>query len=238
MKYLFFLGVVICHSLAFARVTPTQINASQVKTISKKLSGVFATRTASAPTALGEDFEFEISAFYQDLESSGLTGFNSSVSDRFLDSLLTLKKGLYWNIDFSITTALPISSNLTSGFSFNLEHTSRIGSIVIKPDLYISNYNLNDIINMESVGLSLVAYKKFKILHIGLGANVESTSSKYNVNFLENGLAPSESNETEFIETSLISKVSSRLGALRFTATYLLRDKNSQLISFAIGKRF
>jgi hypothetical protein len=238
MRYFIFLGFLICHSIAFARVTPTQIESSQIKNISKTLSGVFASRTANDPSALGEDFEFELSAFYQNLNTSDINTIDPSTSEHFLDSILSLKKGLYWNLDFSISTALPIPSNMISGFSFNLEHTSKIGSFILKPDLYISHYNLNDILNIESVGFSLVVYKKLKLVHIGLGANLESVSSVYNQNFLSGQLAPSESNEIEFIETALISKISTRLGAFRFTATYLFRDKQSSLLNFAVGKRF
>lgn len=238
MRYLLFLAALLCHSPASARVTPIQINASQIELVSKKLSGVFSSRTANDPNALGEDFEFEISAFYQNIKSDGITDLDPTASENFLDSILTLKKGLYWNIDFSISTALPISSNLISGFSFNLEHTSKLGSWTFKPDVYISHYNLNDIINTESVGLSLMAYKKLKILHLGFGANIESVSSVYNLNFLGSGLAPNENNKLEFLETALITKISTRLRAIRLTATFLFRDKNSSLVSFSAGKRF
>jgi len=238
MRFLVFSGVFICHCIVFARVTPTQIDASQIENTSKILSGVFATRTASDPNALGEDFEFELSAFYQNIGESNINIIDPSTSDNFLDSIITLKKGLYWNIDFSISTPLPIPSNLISGFSFNLEHTKKLSSIILKSDLYISHYNLNDIVNNESVGLTLVAYKEFRILHFGLGANLESVSSVYNQNFLGSQLAPSESNELEFIETSLISKVSTRLGDFRFTATYLFKNKQSSFLNFALGKRF
>gem|GEM_PF-2735574 len=238
MRILCFVGLFIYHSMSLARVTPTQIEPTQIKAVSEKLSGIFAVRTANDPNALGVDFELEISAFYQNLATGNLSTLDPSVSDQFLDSIITLKKGLYWNIDFSISTALPIPSNLTSGYSFNLEHTGKLKSFILKSDFYIAHYNLNDIINNETAGLSLILYKEFKFGHLGVGGNFESVSSTYNQNFLGSQLSASESNELEFVETALIAKASTRLGAFRFTGTYLSRNAENSLYNFSVGKRF
>ena len=223
---------------AMAQVSPRQLPLNQLEEVSRKLSGAFSGRTAGSPKALGEDFEFEISSFYYDLNENDLRDIDPDLSNSFTDTILSFGKGLYWNIDVSVSTALPFSEDLISGFSFNVEHTSKAGSWIVKPNLYISQYNLEDRLNLEASGLSLIFYRKIKSLYLGVGGNIESFSADYNENFLSSPLQPNQTASLDLIETALIAKLTTYIGSLRLSGAYIFRDPENFFYNLSIGKRF
>lgn len=240
MKAFLLCVFLLAPSYSFSKVVPVGVGQGDIKEVSKKLSGLFSLYASNNPKVIGSDFEFEVSAFYQDLEANELLDFQSDLSSDFLDSIVTLKKGMYWNIDVAISSALPIRSNLTSGYSFNIGHTSKIGSLIIKPELYISHYNLNDILSIETSGLAVVLYKQIGPLSLGIGGRIESISSTYENSFLgQPTLSSTGDNETSFTQGSFLGKVSFQLGNFsNITMSYGYVDENNSSYGLSLGRRF
>lgn len=225
---------------SFAKVVPIGVSQNDIEDVSKKLSGLFSLYAANNPKVIGSDFEIEFSAFYQDLNENELLDFQSDLSSDFLDSIVTLKKGMYWNIDIAVSAALPIRSNLTSGYSFNIGHSGKLGKLILKSELYISQYNLNDILNMETSGLALVVYKKVGALNFGLGGRLESISSSYEKSFLgQSTLIGNGDNEASFTQVSLLGKISFYLGKRNnVILSYSYTDENNSSYGLSLGRRF
>jgi hypothetical protein len=242
MKIFVFLALIALHPLqSLAKVVPTGIDSSEIQNISKKLSSVFSLQTANSPKSLGADFEFEVSAFYLDLDQNKLLALDNSLSSEFLDAIVTLRKGIYWDIDVSVSAAIPIQSNLTSGYSFNISHTSKVRSFSFKPEFYISQYNLNDILNIESAGFSFLLYKKLGALNLGSGVNIESTTSTYEQNFLNTPTLNQNTNDNEstFTKVSLLAKAAFFFQKYnRITLTYTHEDKENNAYSISVGRQF
>lgn len=242
MRAFVFWALTILHPLqSLAKVVPTGINSNEAKNVSKKLSSVFSLQTANSPKSLGADFEFELSTFYLDLDQNKLTALDNSLSSDFLDAIVTLRKGIYWDIDVSVSAALPVQSNLTSGYSFNISHSSKIGGFVLKPEFYISQYNLNDILNIESAGLSLIVYKNFGALSFGSGVNIESVTSTYEQSFLNTPTLNQNTNSSEssFTKINLLTKAAFFFQKHnRITLTYIQEDKESNAYSISVGHQF
>lgn len=152
---------------------PTQNLSSDQ--IVKNFSNLFSFFSTGGPQAKGADFEIEFGGVYQDLNRNKM----SSNSDNLLEPLLSLRKGLYWNLDLSLTSALPIEGHLSSGYSVALSHSSKIKSLHFKPSAYIFNYTFDDVLDLNGIGASLIVYKQIKSYHIGFGLNLESSDGSF-----------------------------------------------------------
>lgn len=235
MKRLFTILFLIS-SPALANVVPTGINVSQIKEVTKKFSGILSLHSSNSPFALGEDFEVEITAAHQDLESNSINDIGAVSSKNLLEPIATIRKGLYWNIDMGFTFALPAESHLISGYSFNLNHSSKIGSFHLKPELYISNYNLDDTLNINSSGLSLVVFKKVSFFYLGLGGRVEFAKGDYEEKSLGNStLTSGETSKADITSTAAIAKAVFQSSRIRLTLTYSLSDADKSESALSLG---
>jgi hypothetical protein len=169
---------------AFAIVVPVGVQPSDVETVSKKFSGLLSTNSSNSPDALGADFELELTSVYQNLSLNEIDEIQTVSSDHLLEPILSLRKGLYMNVDMSLTFNLPVESQITSGYNIGLSHSAHFKSSYLKSEIYILNYTLNDILNISSSGLALVLYKKVGALYWGFGGRLESTTGEYLKSYL------------------------------------------------------
>ncbi len=201
--------------LSFAGVIPTGISTDQIKHVSEKFAGLFSLNTSNSPFALGEDLEVELTVIYQNLKLNNINNIAAISSKSIIEPMASIRKGLYWNFDVSFTFILPVKSQFSSGYAFNLNHSSKLGLFYIKPELFISNYNLNDILNLNSSGLSIVTFKKINFFYLGLGLRSEFIKGTY-----EKKILNSKTNKTNFISTSVVTKLFFKSTNLRLTLTY------------------
>lgn len=239
MKKLILLFLITALPLAAqSRVIPIGINSNQISDLTHKFSGLTSLNTSNSPFALGEDLEFELTGVYEDLEANEIGDFGNISSKRVLEPLATIRKGLYKNIDISFTFVLPVESQIVSGHFFSLSHASKLFGFLIKPEAYISNYNVNDILNISTSGLSLVAYKKISFLYIGVGGHVEFVKGKYEERFLgTDTLNTPGSNEADITHSAGLLKVMTKFKRLRMTATHSMSNEQ-QVSAISIGLLF
>ncbi len=224
--------------LSFARVVPLGIDSSQVKLVGEKFSGLLSSHTSNSPFALGEDFEIEATAVYQDLELNEVSDIAPISSKSLLEPIISIRKGLYLDLDMSFSFLFPAESALVSGYSFNLNHSSKFGNFYFKPEIFISNYNVEDVLNINSSGLSLVVFKKIDFLYFGLGAKLESVKAQYEQQFLGgSSLAPGGSTKSTFNSASALAKLVFIPKFGRITITYVFTDSAKSEASVSVGLR-
>lgn len=225
-------------NLGFSKVVPTGITQDQIKAVSEKFTGLLSLHSSNSPFALGEDLEFEITTIYQDLKLNKIDKIGTISSKKILEPIFSIRKGLYWNLDMSFSFVLPVESQLISGYSFNLSHSSKTGSFFIKPEIFISNYNLNDTLNINSSGLSLVVFNKIGFLYFGLGGRMEFVNGKYEEKSLEiSTMAPNASSEADFVLSSAIAKVVFKSSISKLTLTYSFADDQKSEAALSLGFR-
>ncbi|MGH1467764.1 MAG: hypothetical protein ACRBBP_02655 [Bdellovibrionales bacterium] len=230
------LTLLLTSSPALAKVVPTGINVNQIADVTKKFSGLLSLHSSNSPFALGEDFEIEITAVHQDLELNSINDIGAISSKNLLEPIATIRKGLYWNIDMGFTFALPAESHLISGYSFNLSHSSQIGAFHIKPELYTSNYNLDDTLNINSSGLSLIAFKKISFFHLGLGGRVEFAKGNYEEKSLgSNTLTSGDTSKADITSTAGVAKAVFQSSRTRLTLTYSFSDIDKSESSLSLA---
>lgn len=239
MKFFLLLIIFIgTPTLGFTRAIPLGISQSQIKEVTNKFSGLLSSQTSNSPFALGEDFEIELTTVYQDLELNKVGEISTISSESLLEPLISIRKGLYLNLDMSFSFVLPVESQLVSGHSFNLSHASKIGSIYIKSELFISNYNVNDVLNINSSGISLIAFKKIGFFYLGLGGKTEFIKGVYEERFLGGStLTSAGANEANLNSNSAVAKVVFKSPLGRLTTTYVFTDKNKSEASVSLGFR-
>lgn len=225
-------------SLSLARVVPLGINQDQIKTVGEKFSGLLSSHTSNSPFAVGEDFELALTAVYQDLKVNKISDIAPVSSEHLLEPLLSIRKGLYQNLDLSFSFLFPVESALVSGYSFSVSHASKLGVFYLKPDFFISNYNLDDVLNMNSSGASVVAFKKTGLFYFGLGAKLEVVKAKYENQFLgSSSLAPGLSNKSKFSSISALAKLVFISTFGRVTASYVFTNNSKSELSISLGFR-
>ncbi len=224
MKIVFLIFLMTPH-LSFADAVPTGISTNQVKHISKKFLGLLSLNASNSPFALGQDFEIEITTVYQDLRLNNINDIGAISNKSIFEPMASIKKGLYWNLDVGFTFILPIESQLLSGYAFNLNHSAKLGSFYIKPEIFISNYNLNDRLNLSSSGLSIVTFRKISFFYLGLGLRTDFVTGIYEKQFLSNNtLMSNNAHKASFISTSGVIKLAFKPSNIRLTATYSFLD--------------
>ena len=234
-KLIFFYFLTALPLAAQAKVIPIGISSTQISDLTYKFGGLTSLNTSNSPFALGEDLEFEITGAYQDLETNEINNIGNISSTEMLEPLGTIRKGLYWNIDISFTFILPVESQVVSGHLFSLSHSSKALGFLLKPELYISNYNVNDILNLSTSGFSFIAYKKISFFYLGLGGRVEFIKGKYEDKFLGSStLNTSGATEADITYTSGLVKVMTRIKRTRLTGTYSLSEQQ-QSMAVSIG---
>lgn len=179
-KALYLILFIIFYSPAlYAGAIPGDLTTeNQISTLTHDLSNIMSLNTASSPRSIGADIELETSVFYKSIQTEKLLSSEES-NQLLLEPLISLKKGLYWDIDIRFSAALPIQTKLSSGYSAGISQSYKVGELYLKPEFYIFHTNFEDRLSLSGTGITLILFKEFKSFFIGLGGNYESNSGEY-----------------------------------------------------------
>lgn len=146
----------------------------------KSFSFLFGSSYHKDINPVGADFTFELQGTYSDNSLASKNSTNSRDLDNYYaPALFTLRKGLYWNIDVSLSFLTPLNENIQNGFSFSVAHTYKFKKLSLKNSTYIYSYNINETLNQEGFGAnSLLGFKASKRLILFVGLGIEDISSK------------------------------------------------------------
>lgn len=171
----FILFLILISTPSGASVIPSGLSDQEAQEIGKNFSHIFSLHTSRHPDTVGSDFELELGLIFQDLIQNKISNLGKGAPEKFIsEPTLTLRKGLYWNFDFSITSSLPIVTNFSLAYAIGLSRSSEFNFFKVKPELYIFSYNLDNKMDQNGLGFTLVFFKKVYDIDVGLGLNLES----------------------------------------------------------------
>lgn len=164
-------------NIAFGSVLESDLlNKNEVKSF----SFLFGNTYHKDIDPVGVDFVVELQGTYSDNSLTSKSTDNTRDLDSFYaPAFFTLRKGLYWNIDASLSFLTPVNENVQNGFSFSIAHTLKYKKFSWKNSTYIFSYNINETLNQGGFGAnSLVGFKVSKRALLFLGLGVENLNSK------------------------------------------------------------
>jgi len=150
------------------------INQSEVdKDLVRSLSFLFANTYTKDPDPLGVDFSIEAQGNYSNnpLDSD-------SLEQNLWSTLLSVRKGIYWNLSLSLSFLTPVNDNFQNGFSAGIGHAFDFKWGIIRSNVYFFSYNIEEIINQRGAGLTSLVYFKTGGFYTGLGLGGENLTSE------------------------------------------------------------
>lgn len=164
-------------NIAFSGIVePDLINKNEIKSF----SFLFGSSYFKELNPVGTNFVLELQGTYSDNSLTSKDAINPAGLDSYYaPALFILRKGLYWNIDASISFLTPLNESVQNGFSFSLAHTIKYKKFSLKSSAYMFSYNINETLNQRGFGAnSLIGFKATKTLLLFVGLGLESLNSK------------------------------------------------------------
>lgn len=144
------------------------------KETTRSLAFAFGSTYLKDPLPLGLDFGFEAQGSY--IENQAIDSLASSSES--WSSILTLRKGIYWNLHLNLNFLSPVNDLYQNGFAAGLGHSLRFRGGTLSSNVYVFSYNLNDV-NQRGAGLTSTLYLRMtNDFYFGLGAGGEDFTSE------------------------------------------------------------